>query len=110
MSKVAVTIGVVTGFMGALTGYVVLTLNGVDATNFVLFVGGAATMLVPQLMTLNKQGSLQRDMAVVKERTNGPVTAIADNVKANVNSQAEIVDRLERLEQMLIENREEESS
>lgn len=104
MSKVAATFGVVTGFVAALTGFVVLTIQGVDTTDFVLFVGGAATMLVPQLLTLNKQGALQRDMEVVKERTNGPVTAIADNVKANVESQEEIVSRLKHLETLFIEH------
>lgn len=105
MRGIATSVGVVFGFVAALGAFVTLSLNHVDTTPLVIFVGGAATSLVPQLIALSKQHATQlqvadvkQDMEVVKERTNGPLDAIRLNTEANVQSHDDLVARLDRLE------------
>jgi len=75
-------------FVAALAAFVLLALNHVDTTPLVMFVGGAATTLIPQMITMLKahnaeQGvnTLQADVQEVKERTNGPLTEMQNQVK-----------------------------
>lgn len=75
-------------FVAALAAFVLLALNHVDTTPLMMFVGGAATTLIPQMITLLKahnaeQGVnvLQADVQEVKERTNGPLTEMQEHVK-----------------------------
>jgi len=86
--RVAIVAAFVVAFLGVLAAFVILTLSGKDTGALVLFAGGAATSLVPQMITMLKahnaeQGVkiLNTDMQEVKQRTNGPLTEIGDKVQ-----------------------------
>lgn len=75
------------GFIAVLGGFVVLTLAGKDTAVFVGFATSAAVFLIPQLLNLLKahqtqsdMSTVQSDMAEVKERTNGPLTHMQEQV------------------------------
>ena len=75
-------------FVAALAAFTLLALNHVDTTPLVMFAGGAVTTLLPQMITLLKahnaeQGvnTLQADVQEVKQRTNGPLTEMQEQVK-----------------------------
>lgn len=78
--KVAIVISLAVCFLGAIAAFVVLVATGKDTTPFVMFVGGMATSLVPNLFTLLKAHQTQTDVAQIKEQTNGPLTEMKTQV------------------------------
>lgn len=86
--RVAIVAGFVLGFLGVLSAFVILALNGKDTGAFAIFAGGAATTLFPQLITMLKahnaeQGvkTLNSDMQEVKASTNGPLTQMGTTIQ-----------------------------
>lgn len=80
--KVTSAVSVVIASLGAMTGFVVLTMRGGDPTPFAMFVG---SVILPQAVSLLRQDKVQRiqedataDIAVIKERTNGPLDRQAE--------------------------------
>lgn len=85
--KVAIVVAFMIGFVTVMTAFVVLTIVGKDTTPFVIFTGGAATTVIPQLFSLLKVHqtqsdvqSLKGDVEQVKERTNGPLDAMRTTI------------------------------
>lgn len=86
--RVAIIAAFALAFLGVLAAFVILSLNGKDTGALVMFAGGAATSLVPQLITMLKAHNAEQgvkamipDMQEVKQRTNGPLTEIGDKVQ-----------------------------
>lgn len=78
----------VLGFLGVLTAFVILSLNGKDTGLLVAFATGAATTIFPQLITLLKTHnteqqvkSVNADVQEIKQRTNGPLTEMQHQVQ-----------------------------
>lgn len=80
------------GFVAVLAGVVVLTLAGKDTSIFIGFATSAAVFLVPQLLNLlkshdtsNAVQNQQKDVQEIKERTNGPLTIMQQQVNTLVH-------------------------
>jgi hypothetical protein len=87
LMKVAIVLAITIAFLGVLAAIVFLVVDGKDTAPLMVYVGGAATTLVPQLFTLlkahsveNAVSSMQDDVAEVKDRTNGPLTQMGVKV------------------------------
>jgi hypothetical protein len=79
--KTAIIISMSVVLLGIIAALVILILSGRDISQFVVFVGGAATTLVPNLFTLLKTSQTQSDVAEIKQQTNGPLS----NMQTQVN-------------------------
>lgn len=80
--KAASAVSVVVACLGAMTGFVVLSIKGQDPTPFAFFAG---SVILPQAVSLFRQDKVQRvqedataDIAIIKERTNGPLDRQAE--------------------------------
>lgn len=80
--KLTSAVSVVVACLGAMTGFVVLTIKGQDPTPFAMFAG---SVILPQAVSLFRQDKVQRvqedataDIAIIKERTNGPLDRQAE--------------------------------
>lgn len=85
--RVVIVAAFTLAFVAALAAFTLLALNHIDTTPLVMFAGGAVTTLIPQMITMLKahnaeQGvnTLQADVQEVKERTNGPLTQMQEQV------------------------------
>ena len=85
----AIVLGFCATFLGVTAAFVILTLAGKDTTALVFFATGAATSILPQMLNfLNthdvKTGlqSVKEDVAEVKQRTNGPLTDMQNQVSS----------------------------
>lgn len=80
--KATSAVSVVVACLGAMTGFVVLTVRGQDPTPFAMFAG---SVILPQAVALFRQDKVQRiqedataDIAIIKQRTNGPLDRQAE--------------------------------
>lgn len=80
MNKTAVLLVTCAAFIVVMAGIVVLTIAGKDTSVFIGFATSAAVFLVPQLLNLLKSHDTQNDVAEIKERTNGPLTTMQNQV------------------------------
>ena len=97
--KIAIVGAFMVGFMTVMAAFVVLTVMGKDTTGFVLFTGGAATSLIPQMFNLLKVHQTQSDVeqvktdvAEVRQRTNGPLDAMKDQIDC-IASQMDTIEK-----------------
>lgn len=94
--KIVSAVAVIAALVAAMTGFVYLSVKGIDTTAFAAFAGA---VLLPQAVALFRQDKTQQmvkdtqnDVAIVKERTNGPLDAQAATLE-------QILERLEAIEE-----------
>lgn len=73
MSKTVVICATV-AFVVVIAAFTFLTFRHIDTTSLVTFALGLASGVAPNLASYFKTHSLQQDVNVVKEQTNGPLT------------------------------------
>lgn len=92
--KISSAVSVIAAMIAAMGGFVVLTLKGQDPTAFATFAGVA---LLPQTMALFRQDKTQQDVAIIKQRTNGPLDHQAEILSALSNKVDELGRAIEHL-------------
>lgn len=75
--KVSSAVSAVVAVVAAMAGFVILSVKGVDPTSYVTFV---TVFLIPQVVQMVRQDKTQRDVEVIKHRTNGPLDAQAETL------------------------------
>lgn len=100
--KVVSAVAVVVAVVAAMAGFVYLSVKGIDTTAFVAF---TAAVLLPQAVqmfqqdkTRSSQVETQKDVAIIKERTNGPLDRQAETLVKILNKLHSVDERLTHLE------------
>lgn len=80
MSKTVVICATI-AFVVVIGAFVFLTYRHIDTTSLVTFALGLASGVAPNMASYFKTHSLQQDVNVVKEQTNGPLTQGLKEIK-----------------------------
>lgn len=75
--KVVSAVSVIAALIAAMAGFVYLSVKGIDTTAFVAFAGA---VLLPQAVQMFRQDKTQQDVAIIKQRTNGPLDRQAETL------------------------------
>lgn len=74
MVSKTIVICVTVAFTVVMAAFVFLTYRHIDTTSLITFVLGLATGVGPNIASYVKTHNLAKDVTVVKEQTNGPLT------------------------------------
>lgn len=84
-------------FMGILGGYIYLMHFGKDVDKYLVFILAVAA-LIPGTAAWKKGVEIQKDQEVIKNQTNGPLTATHENVAKIYERQVTEADRIQLVE------------
>lgn len=94
MSKTALLVCGTAAFIAVIAAYVVLSALHLDTAPFLLFVGGAGSVLLPGL-------AAWRNTETIMKQTNGPLTATSETVTTLHETVTHLVSRMDTQDALL---------